>query len=85
MRRVALSTIKNKILNSNGRFFTVLFRKRSGGTLRLMNCKLNTDNLDAQLAKNLIPVYETGVGFRNIPLEGIVMLSCDYSVMRVKK
>lgn len=66
--------IVQKILNSNGRFFSVVFTKRTTGARRVMNCKVNNDDLDRALASNLIPVIEitgNGTQYRVIPIEGI--------------
>lgn len=41
-KKVLTSTqAKDKILASNGKFFTVTFVKKSDGSLRTMNCTLN--------------------------------------------
>ena len=76
MKRVGVRTIVNEIKKTGGKFFTVIFRKKKDGTLRVMNCQLNYDNLDGQLSKGLIPVVENKK-FRNINIKGIVMASVN--------
>lgn len=85
MKRVARSTIVEKIKNSGGRFFSVLFQKRTNGALRLMTCKINTDNLDENLKKNLIPVIDTNIkDYRSVNINGIIMACVDGETYRVK-
>lgn len=85
MKRVAVSTIVEKIKGSRGQFFAVLFKKRTNGQLRWMNCKLNQDDLAAQLTKKLIPVYDTvAKDYRNISIEGIVLASIGKETYRVR-
>ena len=85
MKRVAKSTIVDKITNSGGRFFSILFKKRTNGNLRLMSCKLNKENLSKTLPKNLISVYDTQINdYRNINIDGIVWASVDGEIYKVK-
>lgn len=78
-KRIRKKVIK-KILESKGRFFSVLFLKRTDGTYRKMICKVNYDDIDNSLRNNLIPVIEITTGgpqFRRIPIEGIRVVSID--------
>lgn len=83
---VGKTKLVDKIIKTNGRFFTVLFNTRSNRGLRLMTCKVNADALEAGLAKNLIPVYDViKKGYRNIPIEGIIHAVIDNKYIRVKR
>ena len=89
MKMVGRRTITNEILNSGGRFFSVLFKKRTKDqSLRLMTCRVNYDSLEDGLKKKLIPVIENVGGskqYRNIAIEGIVLANVNKKNLRVKK
>lgn len=85
MKRIARSTIVNKIENSGGRFFSVLFKKRTNGALRLMTCRINKENLEAAKSRNLISVIDTEVNdYRNVNIDGIVLVNIDGKSYRVR-
>jgi hypothetical protein len=76
--------LAEKILATNGRFFTVTFVKRSNGVLRRMTARLGVTR---HLAGGppaydprdhvLIWAWEVNVGYRSIPIEGILSLTTD--------
>lgn len=88
MKMVGRKTVVNEILSSGGRFFSILFKKRTKDqSLRLMNCRVNYSNLKENLEKKLIPVIENVGGakqYRNIAIEGIVLASVNKKNLRVK-
>lgn len=85
MKRVARSTVVDKITNSNGRFFSVLFKKRKDGSLRLMTCRINKDGLETSLPKSLISVVDTKLNdYRNVNINGIIWAHIDGEIYKVK-
>ena len=82
-----------KIYKSNGKIFSVVFNKRSDGTERKMNCRMNVRKhlrggkaaYDFQ-EKMLIPVYDLKAeGYRSIPVEGITKLKINSKEYKVTK
>lgn len=74
-RKAALDMIQK----SNGKFFTVVFKKRSTGELREINCRTEVvkhlkggDKKYSDKDKGLVTVYSVkDKGYRSIPLEGL--------------
>ena len=80
-----------KIMNSNGKIFTVHFIKRTTGEMREMNCRsgvkkhLKGGNAAYNFSeKMLVPVYDLkNNGYRCIPLEGIQVLKFEQQTFEV--
>ncbi len=67
-----------------GKFFRVVFVKRSDGELRTMRCRMGVTKYVTGCgprysfeAKGLLSVYDMDVqGYRTVPVDGIVELKC---------
>ena len=75
--------IEEAIKNTNGRWFTVTFRKVNN-EIRTMNCRTGVKKYlkDGELkydpaAKRLIPVFEKKVGYRMVPLDRVISAKID--------
>lgn len=74
-----------KIKESNGKFFTVTFNKRSDGAKRVMNARTNVvKHLKGGKQKydpakyKLLTVYDViSKGYRMIPIDGIINLKIN--------
>jgi hypothetical protein len=74
-RQAALDMIQK----SHGKFFTVVFKKRSTGELREINCRTEVvkhlkggEKKFSDKEKELVTVYSVAdKGYRSIPLEGL--------------
>ena len=74
----ALETL---LRETNGRFFSVTFTKRTTGEPRKMLARLGVQKgltgagarYDAK-AHGLLTVYEVGVGWRSVPLDGVTQV-----------
>lgn len=79
---------KLKEIVSNGKMFTVTFKKKDG-SIRTMNCRTGvkkhlkggTLGYDA-IAKGLLTVFEIGQGYKTIPAEGIIEVHANGSTYR---
>lgn len=78
--------LKKKILATNGKFFTVIFTRRSDGATRKMLCRTKkpTGNASYDADKyDLIHVWDIQVkGWRSIPLENVTYFKCGSVVLR---
>jgi hypothetical protein len=97
MQTITRDQARRLIAKSNGRFFTVMFTKRTDNAIRTMTCRTGVKkNLKGGepaydfTAKNLIPVYDTqagkkegDTGYRCIPVEGIHTVSINGKDFRV--
>lgn len=80
------------IRNSEGRFFTVKFIKRTDGSVREMNCRTGVvkhlrggDAAYNFSEKGLISVYSLDAeGYRTIPIENILELRFGGNTYKVK-
>lgn len=76
------------VQSTNGQYFTVVFRKRSDGSLRTMNCRTGVkkhlsggEKKFSDKDKNLVTVYDQQSGvYRSIPIEGV-----KYVIYKKKK
>lgn len=66
----------------SGKFFTVKFRKRSTGEIRKLHGRVGVKKYlkggsmpYSAKDQGLIPVFEKKVGYKNIPVEGILELN----------
>lgn len=75
------------IEQSNGRIFSIIFRKRGTGDTREMTCRIGVkkylnpeptrEGVDFK-DKRLVPVYDMKVeGYRSIPIEGIMRIKIN--------
>lgn len=78
------------IKNSDGKFMTVLFTKRTTGELRRMNCRtevkkhLKGGDSTHTPAHKLVTVYDIpSKGYRSIPQEGILEVTIGGAVYKV--
>lgn len=71
--------LREFLLSTSGRFFTVSFRKRTNGEIRVMTCRVGVKKFlrggdlpyDSK-QKDLLPVYDMAKrGYRTIPLENV--------------
>lgn len=91
-RTVSVGQLVNQIKNSNGKFFAVVFRKRTDGTLRSMNCRLDVKKYlkggkAAYKAEDygLINVFDNDAkDYRTIPIEGLISAKIGGIFYRVK-
>jgi len=80
------------IQDSKGKMFGILFKKRTDGSLREMNCRIGvTKHLKGgestinQGVQKLISVYDVqNAGYRCIPHEGIRQVRIDGEVYKVR-
>lgn len=83
-----------KIRATKGRIFTVIFIKRTDGTQRAMNCRLNVKRYlrggtlnYVPSQHNLIPVYDVKIGgpnaYRMINIDGIIALKINKAYYEV--
>ena len=88
MNKRLMEKIKQQILATNGKFFTVIFTKRSDGATRKMICRTKKRTGNAPYdADNyfLIHVWDVQVrDWRSIPLEGVSYFKCGKIVHRVQ-
>lgn len=83
--------VEETIRKTKGRFFRVVFIKRTNGEERTMDCRINVKKFakGGSLAfspkeKNLVPVWDLRAydpetdetGYRFIPLESVKMIKC---------
>lgn len=89
MNKSLMNEVKRRILATNGKFFTVIFTKRSDGTTRKMICRTKKRTGNAPYnAENyfLIHVWDIQVrDWRSIPLEGVSYFKCGKVTFNVKK
>jgi Tfp pilus assembly protein PilN len=77
MKMIDVSAAVTMIKNSNGKFFTVSFIKRSDNSIRTMNCRLGVKKGLKNAKRNrrnagLVTVYDmTNQGYRNINISGL--------------
>jgi hypothetical protein len=97
MQTITRDQVRTLIAKSNGRFFTVMFTKRTDQKIRTMTCRTGVKkNLKGGepaynfAEKDLIPVYDTqaglkpgDTGYRCIPVEGIHTISINGKDFRV--
>ena len=85
MKRATKREIADLIFNTDGRFFTVTFKKKSNGEIRTLTGRLGvTKHLKggeksySDEEKNLITVYDTGVeGYRCFGIETLICATID--------
>ena len=81
VKKITKDDAVNKIKDSNGSIFTVVFKKRTDGQMRLMNCRtgvrqhLKGGQSTIWPIHNLITVFDMqSKGYRSIPKESITFL-----------
>lgn len=70
-----------ELLDDENGFFGAVFKRRTDGGIRVMNCRLNVQchstggvlGYDPK-KKNLIPVWDRWAGYRMIPIENVISL-----------
>lgn len=80
--RMNLTEVRKQLLETDGKIFSVRFKKRTDGSIREMICRtgvkkyLKDDPKKPGInfkANNLISVYDMEAkGYRSIPLEGVI-------------
>ena len=76
------SEARNILLNTNGTFFSMLYKK-ADGSIRLMNARLGVTrylmgNKPVQDNRgSLVTIYETNKGYRSIYPDQIIKLNCN--------
>lgn len=89
----AREKIANEIRNTNGKIFTVTFKKRTTGEVRTLNGRLNVKKyLKGGSLKysakdnNLISVFDVkAMAYKMIAIEGIIEYKCEGVVIRINE
>ena len=92
MKQITPQKANELIESTNGKFFSVLFKKRSNGELREMNCRTrvrkhlkNGEKKYSDEEKGLRTVYSLdSKGYRTIPLENIIHICVNGKKYEVK-
>ena len=90
MKTVSRNVVVDAIKATNGQMFTVVFKKRSDGTIRRMNCRLGVKKYlkggkSTTQGANVLTVFDvTKGGYRSIPIEGIIQVRCNGTTFEVK-
>lgn len=92
MKKLTRKQAIKLIQSSEGKMFSVLFKRRTDGNLREMNCRTgvkkylkNPEAPPRQRGQNLINVYDVQVqGYRCIPHEGIRQVTIGGEVYKVR-
>ncbi len=89
MNKHLMNEVKRRILATNGKFFTVIFTKRTDGNTRKMVCrtKQRTGNAPYNADDHfLVHVWDIQVrDWRSIPLEGVTYFKCGAVTYHAKK
>jgi hypothetical protein len=77
-----------KQITSNGKIFTIVFKKKDGD-VRVMNARTGvTKHLKGgsqpydAVEKNLFTVFEIGKGYKTIPIEGIMEIHANATIYK---
>jgi len=91
MKAVSRNAIVDAIKSTNGQVFTVLFKKRTTGEVRRMNCRLGVKKYlkggqNKLAAAQVITVFDMAKqAYRCIPIEGIIQVRCGHQTFEVSK
>lgn len=88
--RITKAEAVQRIKNSGGSIFTVVFKKRTTGEMRIMNCRTDVSQYVKGTGKpvsaeaRIIKVYDLkNKGYRSIPEEGLTQLKMGGQVYDV--